>query len=799
MTRNAKLFVTVLLTLAMGVLAASFAEWHPADVAKFSALYLLAVLASVLRVVVPKMVGDISFSLIFVLIGIVELPLAEALLLGCTTLVIESVWKAGTRPNPSQVFFAIGNLTIAIASSQYIYNSYLLRTQVAESVFRILIAASTCFAANTFAVAAAISLTERISLLKVWQEKSFSSYPHYLLAGAVAWAFKIVSEAANSWAAGLLVLPTLYLLLRTYALYVGRLEDGKMHAEELASLHMRTIEALAGAIEAKDDNTHDHLKRVQVYAVEIAREFGMNETELEALRAAAVLHDIGKLAVPEHIISKPGRLTPEEFEKMKVHPVVGAEILERVQFPYPVAPIVMSHHEKWDGSGYPHGLRGEEIPLGSRILSAVDALDALASDRQYRKALPLSEAMAKIALDAGQAFDPKVIAVLKRRYVELERKAKAQSRMVIKLSTDIKVTNGAAPAAGFASGKKNDAPGKRPSGAGFLEAVAMVRRDVLYAFESSQPDGGTFGVTESLSVFAIRLKRLIDYDAAVVYLVRDGVLQPEFVHGHDFRLFSSLRIPMGQGLSGWVAENRMPILNGNPSVEAGYMNDPNTYSTLRSALGIPLETAESIIGVLSLYRDERDAFTNEDLGVLEAAAPRLALAIETTLAERRDGDSDLDTATNLPGARALMEHLAAEVARARRLNSPVTIFVCRVDGLRGIRDSFGQIETNRALRSIAVSIKEICREFDYLARSGGNEFVLVAPGVTDAAAETRTRRLSQISVTHGNHTATVSVGAAYFPNDGDGVDQLLAKADRALFSPRGSGDEPFDLRVAAYR
>ena len=169
-----------------------------------------------------------------------------------------------------------------------------------------------------------------------------------------------------------------------------------MHAQEMADLHLRTIEALALAIDAKDATTHDHLRRVQVYALEIGKELGMSERELEALRAAALLHDIGKLAVPEHIISKPGRLTPEEFEKMKIHPVVGAEILERVQFPYAVVPIVRSHHEKWNGNGYPHGLKGEEIPLGARILAAVDCLDALSADRQYRRALPLEQAMEQV-------------------------------------------------------------------------------------------------------------------------------------------------------------------------------------------------------------------------------------------------------------------------------------------------------------------------------------------------------------------------------------------------------------------
>ena len=156
-----------------------------------------------------------------------------------------------------------------------------------------------------------------------------------------------------------------------------------------------------------------------------ARNWGSSEQELEALKAAALLHDIGKLAVPEHIISKPGRLTQEEFEKMKIHPVVGAEILERVSFPYPVAPIVRAHHEKWDGTGYPYGLRGEEIPIGARILSAVDCLDALASDRQYRRALRLDEAMREVAAQAGKSFDPRVVLILQRHYVELERLAQA--------------------------------------------------------------------------------------------------------------------------------------------------------------------------------------------------------------------------------------------------------------------------------------------------------------------------------------------------------------------------------------
>src|SRR4029079_7985835 len=173
----------------------------------------------------------------------------------------------------------------------------------------------------------------------------------------------------------------------------------------------------------------------------VAKELKVSAAEMDALQAAALLHDIGKLAIPEHIISKPGRLTPEEFEKMKIHPVVGAEILERVRFPYPVVPIVRAHHEKFDGSGYPFGLRGEEIPIGARILSAVDFLDAMASDRQYRRALPLDDVMARLQEESGKSFDPKVVAVLRRRYVELERQVKLTpvDNPLSKLSTEVKM------------------------------------------------------------------------------------------------------------------------------------------------------------------------------------------------------------------------------------------------------------------------------------------------------------------------------------------------------------------------
>jgi len=398
---------------------------------------------------------------------------------------------------------------------------------------------------------------------------------------------------------------------------------------------LRTIEALALAIEAKDQTTGEHLQRVRLYSMALAKDLGLSEDETEALRAASVLHDIGKLAVPEHIISKPGRLTPDEFEKMKIHPIVGAEILERVHFPYPVVPIVRAHHEKWDGSGYPFGLAGEAIPLGARILSAVDCFDALASDRQYRKALPLPEAMAKVVADAGKSFDPRVVEILDRRYIELEKLATAQPvEALAKLSTDIKVQRGSAPDAGFATA--SEAPVKpRPGDENCQELVSAAGRASREISDISRV--APLSREDIFSLLAVRLRRLLPHDAMVVYCPKEDGLIPEFASGENVALFSTLKIPLGEGLTGWVAQNHKSILNGNPSVEPGYLNDPPRYRTLRSALAVPIEGASRLAAVLALYRAEQDAFTAEDLGTAEVISMEIGRAIENAAKPKASG------------------------------------------------------------------------------------------------------------------------------------------------------------------
>jgi GAF domain-containing protein len=303
--------------------------------------------------------------------------------------------------------------------------------------------------------------------------------------------------------------------------------------------------------------------------------------------------------------------------------------LEQVHFPYPVVPIVRAHHEKWDGSGYPNGLAGEDIPIGARILAAVDCLDALASDRQYRKALPLNEALAKVVADSGKSFDPKVVAILKRRYIELEKLAHQEPLQAPpKLSTDIKVERGSAPAAGFAESGEAGAETFKPGGDA-VSRIAAARLHGQEILELNRRSDSSLRTEDILSLLAVRLKQLVPHDSMAVYCPKDGTLAAEFVSGENFRLFSSLRIPEGEGLSGWVAQNHKAILNGNPSVEPGYLNDPTKYSTLRSALAVPLEGPGGVAAVLALYRAGQDAFTADDLGVVEAIGAGLGVAIAT--------------------------------------------------------------------------------------------------------------------------------------------------------------------------
>jgi len=779
----AKLFISLTILAGTAILVYGGIHQSSNNIAEFICYLGIAILASRLKVSLPGITGTLSVNFLFILIGVLELSFTETLILGAVAMLAQCLYPE--RPNAIQVTFNICAGAVSTALAYLVFHHPLANVLIDSSPILLGLSATVYFVANAGSIATVISLTERRPLTRILVDCYFWSFPYYLVGAGVAGCIVWLNRAFN-WETSLLLVPVVYLIYRSYRLYLGKLEDEKRHVEEMANLHLRTIEALALAIEAKDHTTHEHLQRVRIYAIEVAKDLGVEGPDLEALHAAALLHDIGKLAVPEHIISKPGRLTPEEFEKMKIHTLVGAEILERVRFPYPVVPIVRAHHEKWDGSGYPLGLKGAEIPIGARILSAVDYLDALASDRQYRRALPLDDVMQKLAAESGKSFDPKVVDILQKRYQQLERMALAKSSTDPNgpLSTSIKIERGLEPAAGFENATAQDYAGREAT---FLSSIAAARQEAQSLFELSQDLGASLSLGETLSVFSVKIKPMVPYDAIAIYIRRDQELVPEYVNGDNYRLFSSLRIPIGQGLSGWVAQNRKPIVNGNPSVEPGYLNDPSKFSTLRSALAVPLEGVSGVIGVLALYRGERDAFTSDHLRILLAVSSKMALSIENALKyQQAESSATTDYLTGLPNARSLFLQLERELARCKRDNTTVTVMVSDMDGFKQINDRFGHLEGNRVLRLFAQALKDSCREYDYVARMGGDEFVVIAPGLAADAAGKKTEQMRTLARQAGHEVCgedilALSVGRAVYPTDGKDAEQLLAEADRRMY------------------
>jgi diguanylate cyclase (GGDEF)-like protein/putative nucleotidyltransferase with HDIG domain len=786
----ARVYVVLITLIGSAVILMSLLDWESSDPIRFVYFLLVAVLAAGLRVELgsARMVA-MPINILFVLIGILEMSLAETQVVACVTTALQC-WRLFEGPSRRMLtMFNVASIGTASWVAHVVYQHPGLAESVSSRPLRLIAAAGVFYLFNVFPVAAVISMTERKSLRRIWRERYVWSLNFYIVGTAAAGVFSVVSSYVE-WVYSILALLLLYLLYREYSLHLARIAREIQHSEQMAELHLRTIEALALAIESKDETTHEHLQRMQVYSIELGRELGMGYEELEALRAAAILHDIGKLAVPEHILSKPGKLTAEEFEKMQIHPVVGAEIVERVQFPYPVSPVVLAHHEKWDGSGYPLGLRGEEIPLGARILSVVDCLDALASDRQYRRALPLSEALVVVGRESGSSFDPRVVQLLKKRYLELEEKTKLaieNTRAPLKLDRVLKIEAGLAPTEGEEPVRRAIHPVTSRDSGDFIHSIASAREEVQQLFEISQDIGRSLNLDEMLSVLSLRVKKMVPYDSMAVYIQREGKLVPGYVCGENFRLFGSLEIPMGQGLSGWVAEANKPILNGNPSVEPGYLNDPVKFSTLRSALVVPLEGKQSVVGVLALYRAEKDAFSRDNLRVMLAIAAKVGMTIDHLLRlEAAESTATTDFLTDLPNARSLFVHLDSELARRARTGETVTVLVTDLDGFKAVNDRFGHLEGNRLLKAVAQCLKQSCREYDYVARMGGDEFVLVLPGLHKADLVGRVTRISTMITEAareviGEDMIGISIGAVHAPEDGGDAETLLSEADRRMY------------------
>ena len=634
--------VKVLVCLAVAGAFASLGTilGYPAQHWIYFIVYLAAILlSSGMKVGLPKSNGTMSVNFPFILLGILQLSPLQAVALVACSVVAQCRIRVIKSFSFVQILFNVASAIIATVLAWHGYVRLVgMHVEVAPALA---IAATIYFFSNTILVALVIGWSQKADPLTIWRRDFVWFLPFYLVGAVLAAGANLVG-IVYGWMTSLLLIPMVYIIYRSYTEQMAIVRDREQHAQETEALYHRTIEGLAMAIEAKDQGTHRHLFRVRVYVEEMGKLMGLDEPLMKALHIAAFLHDIGKLAVPEHIINKPGKLSPEEFEKMKIHPVVGGDILERVRFPYPVVPIVRSHHEAWDGSGYPEGLKGEEIPIGARLLSVVDCFDALASERPYRKASPIEQAMAHVKSRAGKQFDPSIVNLLEEHHRELEQKARARIEEMEPLKTDVLVQRGAEPGAGFEAdlsegdvrASEADAEGVRARVTS-LNLISAASREAQAVFELSQMLGSSLSTYETGAMMFSRLSPLIPCDCMAVYLKSDDSLLPMFIEGVCARAFSTRYVPIGEGLSGWVAQSARPIVNGNPTVEPNYVATTGLMSATSSALSVPLrELNGGIFGVLTLYSAVSAAFTKDHLRILQAIELQFSLSLQNALRSR---------------------------------------------------------------------------------------------------------------------------------------------------------------------
>jgi diguanylate cyclase (GGDEF)-like protein len=508
----------------------------------------------------------------------------------------------------------------------------------------------------------------------------------------------------------------------------------------------------------------------------------MPPNEIQGVKTAALLHDIGKLAVPEHILSKPGPLTQEEFQKIRIHPQVGAEIISGVPFPYPVAPLILSHHERWDGKGYPAGLKGDEIPLGARILSVVDYFDALMSERPYHKAMTVDAAVGLLKQESGKALDPRVVETFIEMYPALSSEADASQEPARKLT---RVATHA-PAAQPAVGLVNESAART----NVFDDIALAHREIYALYEIAQAMGSSLGVSDTMALISSKLSNIVPFSCCALYLYDEESesLRCRFASGLEADIVQQLTVRSGHGLIGWVARNRRPLVNARPSAdfEAAGMT---THTALQSALVCPLVFNDRFIGTLAVYHTNPSIYTDDHRRLLDRISEQAAAVIYNSIVfEQTQEDSLTDALTTLPNTRFLIPALTRELARAARLKSEVALLLMDLDNFKDINDTYGHHIGDRALREIAGVLRTAIRPYDICVRYAGDEFIVVLSACSAEEAERKRLELQgtvddfRFEAQPGQlHRLAMSAGAAVFPHDGESYETLLATADSRMY------------------
>jgi diguanylate cyclase (GGDEF)-like protein/putative nucleotidyltransferase with HDIG domain len=643
-------------------------------------------------------------------------------------------------------------------------------------------AAATYFVLTTGFAALAVAFSKGQSLATTWRKEFLPGAPSYFVGAGTAALAALLVTRTDSWFAPLAFAP-IFLTYRTYKVYLGRIEGEQRHVQQTSDLHLATIEALARAIDAKDQNTQMHIRRVQLYAASMAKAVGLSPAAIQGVKTAALLHDIGKLAVPEHILSKPGPLTQEEFQKIRIHPEVGAEIIAAVPFPYPVAPIILSHHERWDGKGYPTGLSGEDIPIGARILTIVDYFDAVTTERPYHKALSYESAIGLLKHEAGRALDPTLVDIFVTMLPSLV--AESNREQSAEAIVTPKVEGLGMPSTGLVA--KRVLPNA-------FENIAHAHREIYALYEIAQSMGTSLGVADTMALISSKLTKIIPWSGCALFLAQeDGeLLKCRFASGVDAPQLLNCTLRAGEGISGWVARNKRTVVNGNPSAtfETLGLQAPR----LRSAIVVPLHFNDTFIGCLALYHVDANRYTDEHSRLIERVAEQASAVVHNSIVfEQTQEDSLTDPLTGLPNRRSMFVHLSRELARAERLKSQVALLVMDMDGFKAINDTYGHHVGDRALREVSFALQDALRPYDLCVRYAGDEFIVVLTDCSRETADIKCRELQeavskvQLEVRAGKKIPiAISAGSSVFPHDGTTYEALLADADHRMYRDKAA-------------
>ena len=757
----------------------------------------LTLLSGSFTVRIPTVPARLSVSETFVFATVLLFGPAAATVTVVLDSLIISYWRYKRTKRAAHVLFNMAAPAVAIWAAAHAFYWIAGVRPLSEEprpilslALPLLALAILYFVLNSWLIAWAVAFERRLRAFKIWRESFLWLSLNYFSGASVAALLLPYLQSDDSEFVRVIVvlLPLLLISYLTFKTALGRVDDANRHLSELNRLYLSTIETLAMAIDAKDQITHGHIRRVQQYAVGLARKLGVQDAaQISAIEAASLLHDMGKLAVPEYILNKPGPLTPAEFEKMKLHASVGADILAAIEFPYPVVPIVRHHHENWNGTGYPDGLKGSDIPIGARILSVVDCFDALTSDRPYRPRLSDSEAIRILVERRGSMYDPLVVDTFVQVHDEISPQFSVRSDITKDGLTAI--TRGSTTELAM------------PTSGARLDDITASTEEMLVLYDLARGLTGQVELTDAADVISKHLRRIVPASTVVFYVYdadRDELLAAH-AFGDNTAHFTDLRIPRGQRLTGWVAANKQTILNSDPTLDLGEVARV-LRPPLRSCLSTPLQVETALVGVLTVYSTHRDAFTEDHRRVVEVIARQVSKTVKHGIdIERHRVATFRDRLTGLPNLQHLERFIASEMAFGS-VGTPLSIIFIDVQALgdaggRSTRGLSGSMSGDQMLANAADAIRKALRGADVLFRYGDHEFVVLLTQTTGEAAEAVLKRIearlleSNMLGIDRNPRAIMRLATA--PEDGTTLAELVQAARRREGPlPPASPDRP---------